>query len=82
MRLSPKPILPDGRHPFVVSGCAPPADPYRDRVRTPPADLPERALSGAVEAGWSLRTASLTYRPVGFGSHHWRLTDVTKDLPG
>jgi spectinomycin phosphotransferase/16S rRNA (guanine(1405)-N(7))-methyltransferase len=46
-------------------------------VHTPPADLPEPALRAALEAGWSLRAATLAYRPVGFGSHHWELTDTT-----
>jgi spectinomycin phosphotransferase/16S rRNA (guanine(1405)-N(7))-methyltransferase len=45
-------------------------------VHTPPADLPEPALCAALETGWSLRAATLTYRPVGFGSHHWELTDT------
>ena len=44
---------------------------------TPPADLPEPELRAALEAGWSLRAATLTHRPVGFGSHHWELTDAT-----
>ena len=34
-------------------------------------------MCAALEAGWSLRSANLTYRPVGFGSHHWELTDST-----
>jgi Ser/Thr protein kinase RdoA (MazF antagonist) len=46
-------------------------------VHTPPTDLPEPALRAALEVGWSLRTATLEYRPVGFGSHHWELTDST-----
>jgi hypothetical protein len=46
-------------------------------VHTPPADLPEPVLRGALQAGWSLRVATLAYRPVGFGSHHWELTDTT-----
>jgi len=50
---------------------------YREHVHTPPADLPESALCAALEAGWSLRAATLAYRPVGFGSHHWELTDTT-----
>jgi spectinomycin phosphotransferase/16S rRNA (guanine(1405)-N(7))-methyltransferase len=45
--------------------------PNRERVNTPPADLPEQALRAALDAAWSLPTASLTYRAVGFGSHHW-----------
>lgn len=44
-------------------------------MRTPPADLTEAALVAALEAGWSLHAARLRYRPVGFGSHHWEVTD-------
>jgi spectinomycin phosphotransferase/16S rRNA (guanine(1405)-N(7))-methyltransferase len=46
-------------------------------VFTPPADLPEQVLRSALEAGWSLRAETLEYQPVGFGSHHWALTDNT-----
>lgn len=45
-------------------------------MQTAPADLTEPALRVALETGWSLRAATLTYRPVGFGSHHWELTDT------
>jgi hypothetical protein len=44
-------------------------------VQTQPADLAERELRAALEEGWSLTAATLTYRPVGFGSHHWEVTD-------
>lgn len=44
---------------------------------TPPADLPEGELRAALQDRWSLRAATLVYRPVGFGSHHWELTDTT-----
>jgi len=60
-----------------LSDCGGSARPYRGRVHTPPADLPEPALSAALAAGWSLRAATLAYRPVGFGSHHWECTDTT-----
>jgi spectinomycin phosphotransferase len=43
---------------------------------TAPADLPEPVLRAALESGWSLRAATLSYRPVGFGSHHWEATDA------
>jgi hypothetical protein len=46
-------------------------------VRTPPTDLPEPVLRDALERGWSLPAATLRYRPVGFGSHHWEVTDTT-----
>jgi aminoglycoside phosphotransferase (APT) family kinase protein len=45
-------------------------------VFTPPDDLSEPDLRAALEAGWSLRAESLAYLPVGFGSHHWELTDT------
>jgi len=31
----------------------------------------------ALEQGWGVRTASLSYLAVGFGSHHWDVTDDT-----
>ncbi len=40
-----------------------------------PTDLSEPTLLSALAAGWSLQASDLTYRPVGFGSHHWELTD-------
>ena len=46
-------------------------------MHTPPADLPESALRTALEAGWSLRAVTLEYRAVGFGSHHWELTEAS-----
>ena len=42
---------------------------------TPPADLPEDLLSDALSDGWGFRPASLSYEPVGFGSHHWLAVD-------
>ncbi len=46
-------------------------------VLSPPADLSEQALVSALARGWALRVASMAYRPVGFGSHHWQVTDVS-----
>jgi hypothetical protein len=42
---------------------------------TPPADLPETALAEALRRGWDLAAASMEYLPVGWGSHHWAVTD-------
>jgi aminoglycoside phosphotransferase (APT) family kinase protein len=42
-------------------------------VRTPPSDLAETVLRGALADGWALAGGALAYRPVGFGSHHWEL---------
>ena len=43
---------------------------------TPPPGLPESALAAALERGWGLTVASMAYRPVGWGSHHWEVTDA------
>jgi hypothetical protein len=43
---------------------------------TPPSDLPEAALVAALERGWGMTVAGLAYRPVGWGSHHWAVTDA------
>ena len=45
----------------------------------PPADLAEGDLRAALARGWGLEAASLMYRPVGFGSHHWELLTETGD---
>jgi hypothetical protein len=44
-------------------------------VLTPPTGLSEGDLARVVERAWSVTVASLDYRPVGFGSHHWVTTD-------
>lgn len=44
---------------------------------TPPAGLPGAALVPALERWWGIRTATLEYRPVGWGSHHWEVADQT-----
>ena len=41
---------------------------------TPPAGLPEAALRPVLERGWGIRAASVQYRPVGWGSHHWEVS--------
>jgi spectinomycin phosphotransferase/16S rRNA (guanine(1405)-N(7))-methyltransferase len=38
-------------------------------VRSP--SLTDAQLAAALRDGWGLHTTALTYRPVGFGSHHW-----------
>jgi spectinomycin phosphotransferase/16S rRNA (guanine(1405)-N(7))-methyltransferase len=43
----------------------------------PPADLADETIVDALARGWALTTASMTYRPVGWGSHHWDITDDT-----
>jgi hypothetical protein len=44
-------------------------------VLTPPQDLSEQTLSAALTREWGVVPASVAYRPVGFGSHHWTVTD-------
>ena len=41
---------------------------------TPPADLPEALLVPALELHWGIRAASVRYRAVGWGSHHWAVS--------
>ncbi len=42
---------------------------------TRPDDLPDDVLIEALSTRWGLEVASLGYRAVGFGSHHWDATD-------
>ena len=42
---------------------------------TPPAGLSDRHLQAVIEQAWGVTAASLDYRPVGFGSHHWVTID-------
>jgi spectinomycin phosphotransferase len=42
---------------------------------TPPDDLSHDQLHDALVAGWGLQAAEIGYAPVGFGSHHWLITD-------
>jgi Phosphotransferase enzyme family len=41
----------------------------------PPPDLTDEIVVDALARGWALTTACLAYQPVGWGSHHWRITD-------
>lgn len=43
---------------------------------TRPQNLSDAMVGGAVATGWDLSVASLEYRAVGFGSHHWCVTDT------
>jgi hypothetical protein len=40
-------------------------------VFTQPEDLAEDVLRDALRERWNFRASSLSYQPVGFGSHHW-----------
>jgi Phosphotransferase enzyme family len=44
-------------------------------VLTPPTNLHDTDLKEVIEQAWGIAVASLEYRPVGFGSHHWEVTD-------
>jgi spectinomycin phosphotransferase/16S rRNA (guanine(1405)-N(7))-methyltransferase len=44
-------------------------------VLTPPTGLSDGDLERLIEQAWGVGVASLDYRPVGFGSHHWIATD-------
>jgi hypothetical protein len=45
-------------------------------VLTPPDDLPEAALAPMLERWWGIAAASVTYQAIGWGSHHWAVTDT------
>lgn len=38
---------------------------------SPPDGLGHELLASTMAARWGITPSSLTYRPVGFGSHHW-----------
>ena len=56
---------------------------------TRPSDLTEGQIRAELAAGWNFAAETLTYLPVGFGSHHWRAADtagrqlflIVHDLP-
>ncbi len=41
---------------------------------TPPGDLSPDMLAAALARGWGAQATALSYRAVGFGSHHWEVT--------
>ncbi|HET6529028.1 MAG TPA: phosphotransferase [Actinoplanes sp.] len=41
----------------------------------PPEDLDETVLAAALTREWGVVAAEMTYRPLGFGSHHWSVVD-------
>ena len=43
---------------------------------TPPDGLPEELLVAVLARGWGLTVTELAYRPVGWGSHHWEVSDA------
>ena len=42
---------------------------------TVPSDLDESALAPALRGGWKIDVGSMSYLPVGWGSHHWDVHD-------
>ena len=44
-------------------------------MQSRPPDLPDAALAAAISDGWGIDAATVTYRPVGYGSHHWSVED-------
>jgi spectinomycin phosphotransferase len=46
-------------------------------VQHPPDDIDERELARVLADGWGLAPAGLRYVAVGFGDHHWELTDTS-----
>ena len=64
------------------SGCAPGsralrrARSIRFGVLTPPRDLSEDMLAAALASGWDVGVDAMSYRPLGFGSHHWEVGDT------
>jgi hypothetical protein len=45
-------------------------------VRSAPDDLADDELAAALTRHWVIAVASMAYRPVGFGSHHWEVVDA------
>lgn len=56
--------------------ATPPQGGYRGEMLSPPAGLPEAALVSALRRWWGMAVASVEYRPVGWGSHHWEVADT------
>jgi hypothetical protein len=42
---------------------------------TRPGRLTDEVLAETLRAGWSVTPVTMEYRPVGFGSYHWLVTD-------
>ena len=62
---------------------------YFRGVFTRPDDLTEGQIRAELAASWNFAAQTLSYLPVGFGSHHWQATDaagrqlflIVHDLP-
>lgn len=44
-----------------------------------PPDLPNSLVAEIVESAWAISVESIQYAPVGFGSHHWRISGGERD---
>ena len=44
-------------------------------MKSGPGDIDQRELARILDRRWGLAAAGLRYLPVGFGDHHWELTD-------
>jgi hypothetical protein len=69
--LAATPIVPTANASTVPGGL-----PYGDPVLNPPAGLRPDTLSATLAEGWGVSVASLEYVALGFGSHHWKVTDT------
>lgn len=49
---------------------------YRGRVLAPPDGLSDAVLASALGHGWGIAVASVEYRAVGWGSHHWDVANA------
>lgn len=43
---------------------------------TQPVDLDERSITNSLRNGWDFVATEMSYRPLGFGSHHWLAADA------
>ena len=49
---------------------------------TRPAGLSDDTLRAVLGRDWGIEVASMRYRPVGFGSHHWEVVDESAPSAG
>ena len=57
------------------TACELHSDPYAEAVRERPGHIDQRELARILSEQWGLATGRLRHLPVGFGDHHWELTD-------
>jgi spectinomycin phosphotransferase len=44
-------------------------------MQSRPPDLSDATLAAAISQGWGIGPTTVTYQPVGYGSHHWSAED-------